>query len=126
VRRVNTKEIFEATVRIMKDLLTPEGMSEAIRRIKARGEEDISDLLQRERENINDLVVETADRGGSPEALKGVRTELIDALVVRYLRNREVFMKTFPDGIENIETDPVSIWATLMISPADETRESSG
>ncbi|MEJ2697888.1 MAG: hypothetical protein P8013_14730 [Candidatus Sulfobium sp.] len=41
-------------------------------------------------------------------------------MVLRYFRNRDVFMKTFPEGIESLDTDPVSVWAAMMISPHDE------
>jgi hypothetical protein len=41
-------------------------------------------------------------------------------MVLRYLRNRDIFMKTFPDGIDDIDPDPVAIWAAIMISPMDE------
>jgi hypothetical protein len=44
-------------------------------------------------------------------------------MVIRYLRNRDIFMKTFPEGIEDVDPDPVSLWAAIMISPHDERRD---
>lgn len=123
---MKTKEIFEATVKVMKDLLTQAGMREAIGRIRGRSDEEIRSLLDERREEINEVVRKVAERGGAAETLEGTTQELRDALVVRYLRNREVFLKTFPGGIEEIDADPVSLWAAMMISPSDEKPETGG
>jgi hypothetical protein len=121
--RMKSEEIFNKSVGMMKQLMTAAGMKDAISRAKVRGEEQNAALLVRERLRLNDLVVAIADAGGSASALQGVPEELIDAMVLRYLRNRDIFMKTFPEGIEDIDPDPVAIWAAIMISPMDEPRE---
>jgi len=117
---LRAEDIFDASVGVMKQLLTQQGMMGAIERARGRGEEESLKLLQRERETVNELVRKVADARGLKDALTGAPQELIDAMVIRYLRNREIFMKTFPEGIEDIDTDPVSIWAAIMISPRDE------
>jgi hypothetical protein len=120
---MNAEEIFKKSVGTMKLLATPDGMKDAIGRAKQRGEAGNEALLVRERERINDLVRKIAEAGGSASALEGAPQDLIDATVLRYLKNRDIFMKTFPDGIEDIDPDPVAIWAAIMISPMDELRE---
>ncbi len=122
---MKSEEIFKKSVEMMKQLLTSNGMKEAIKRANGRGEAENAVLLVRERERLNELVRKIADGGGSASALQGLPEELIDAMVLRYLRNRDIFMKTFPNGIKDIDPDPVSIWAAIMISPMDELREGS-
>ena len=117
---MKAQEIFEQSVKAMKQLLTKEEMMGSIKGAKERGEEGNLRLLGLERENVNELVRKIAGEGGSKAVLKAERREVVDAMVVRYLKNREVFMKTFPDGLEEIDPDPFSIWASIMISPADE------
>lgn len=117
---MKAEEIFETSVRVMKDLLTAEGMKAAIGRVRERTSEENVMLLERERESINGLVRNIAAAERPSEALIGVRQDLLDALVLRYFRNREVFVKTFPSGIDSIETDPISVWAAMMISPHDD------
>jgi hypothetical protein len=117
---MKAQEIFESSVNAMKQLLTREEMLDSIKRAKDRGEEGNLRLLDNERENVNELVRKIVEERGSKDVLKAERREVIDAMVVRYLKNREVFMRTFPDGIEEIDPDPFSIWASIMISPADE------
>jgi predicted lactoylglutathione lyase len=121
--RMKSEEIFRKSVEVMKQLLTSDGMKDAIKRAKARREADNEALLAGERERLNELVRKVADAGGSASVLEGAAEELIDAMVLRYLRNRDIFMKTFPDGIEDIDPDPVAIWAAIMISPMDEPLE---
>jgi hypothetical protein len=117
---MKAEEIFETGVRVMKELLTSEGMKAAIGRVNKRTPAENSLLLDRERESINELVRNIADAGGSRDVLNGARQDLLDALVLRYFRNRDVFMKTFPGGIESLNADPVSVWASMMISPHDD------
>ncbi len=117
---MTAEEIFEKSVAVMRRLLTPEGVRQAIKRARERNEAGNTGLLHREREHINELVRKIADDGGSVRALESVSQEVRDAMVIRYLRNREMFVKTFPGGIEGIDPDPVSIWAAIMISPRDE------
>ncbi len=117
---MKAQEIFEKSVSAMRQLLTREEMMSSIKRAKDRGEEGNLVLLEKERENVNELVRKIVEERGSKDVLKAERPEVIDAMVVRYLKNREVLMKTFPDGIEEIDADPFSIWASIMISPADE------
>jgi hypothetical protein len=120
---MKSEEIFRKSVEVMKQLLTSDGMKDAITRAKARRESENEALLAGERKRLNELVIKVADAGGSASVLEGAAEELIDAMVLRYLRNRDIFMKTFPDGIEDIDSDPVAIWAAIMISPMDEPRE---
>jgi hypothetical protein len=121
--RMTSEEIFRKSVEVMKQLLTSDGMKDAIKRAKGRGEAENAALLTREREKLNELVRKIADAGGSASALEGAREEVVDAMVLRYLRNRDIFMKTFPEGIDDIDPDPVAIWAAIMISPMDEPGE---
>jgi hypothetical protein len=121
--RMKSEEIFRKSVEVMKQLLTSDGMKDAIKRAKGRGEAENEALLAGERERLNELVRKIADAGGSASALEGAREEVVDAMVLRYLRNRDIFMKTFPDGIEDIDPNPAAIWAAIMISPMDEPRE---
>lgn len=104
----------------MKRLISNSEMSDSLHRARDRGDDGNKDLLVQERENINALVKKIAREDASAEAVKGASRRLLDAMALRYLRNREIFMKTFPDGIDNIDPDPVSIWAAIMISPRDE------
>ena len=116
---MKAEEIFEKSVKVMKEILTPEGMIASINRAKNRTEEENLGLLIKERENINELVRKIAE-GHDLELLQTVPTELIDAMVLRYLKNRDIFIKTFPEGIDNIDPDPFSLWAAIMISPQDD------
>ncbi|MDH4231297.1 MAG: hypothetical protein OEW04_04615 [Nitrospirota bacterium] len=116
---MKAEEIFEASVKMMKQFVSPAGMIASIGRLKERAEEENLNLLARERENINEVVRKLAE-GGDKDVLKSVPLELIDALVLRYLKNRDVFMKTFPNGIEDINPDPLTVWAAIMISPQDD------
>ncbi len=118
---MKAQEIFQSSVEAMKQLLTKREMADSIKRAKERGEEGNLRLLERERKNVNELVRRIVDAGGSAGLLKAERQEVIDAMVMRYLKNREVFMKTFPDGIDGADPDRFSIWASIMISPADES-----
>jgi hypothetical protein len=120
---MKSEEMFRKSVEVMKQLLTSNGMKEAIKRAKARGETENAALLVSERERLNELVRRIADAGGSASALEGAAEEAVDAMVLRYLKNRDIFMKTFPEGIDDIDPDPVAIWAAIMISPMDEARE---
>lgn len=117
---MKAQEIFEGSVKAMKQFLTHDEMKDSIKRAKERGEEGNLSLLGKERENVNELVRRVVNAGSPRDALKGAEQEVIDAMVLRYLKNREVFMKTFPEGIDDIDPDPFSIWASIMISPADE------
>ncbi len=117
---MKAQEIFEKSVSAMRQLLTREEMMSSIKRAKDRGEEGNLFLLEKERENVNELVRKIVEQGGSKAVLKAGSPEVVDALVMRYLKNREIFMKTFPDGLEEIDPDPFTIWASIMISPADE------
>ena len=116
---MKAEEIFEKSVKVMKELLTPEGMIASINRAKNRTEEENLGLLIQERENINDLVRKIAENSDR-ELIKAVPEELLDAMVLRYLRNRDIFMKTFPGGIEDINPEMFSLWAAIMISPQDD------
>jgi len=116
---MKAEEIFEKSVKVMKEILTAEGMKASINRAKNRTEEENLGLLIKERENINELARKIAE-GHGKELLQTVPMELLDAMVLRYLKNREIFMKTFPEGINDINPDPFSLWAAIMISPQDD------
>jgi hypothetical protein len=117
---MKAQQIFEQSVKTMKMLLTKEEMMASIVRAKERGEEGNIALLEKERQNLNDLVRRIAREKASGDVLRSAPQELRDAVVIRYLRNREIFMHTFPDGIADIVADPFTIWASIMISPGDE------
>jgi len=117
---MKAEEIFEASVKVMKELLSASGMSASLQRARKRTEAENLDLLVKERENVNELVRKIAE-GHDRGLLKSAPEDLIDALVLRYMKNRDIFMKTFPGGIEGINPDPVSLWAAIMISPRDDS-----
>lgn len=117
---MKAREICDESVRVMKEVLGRELMTEAINRVRERSVDDNQKILDQRREEINELVKAVAEAGDAGLAA-GASPELVDALVVRYLRNRDLFMKAFPDGIDDIEPDPYAIWAAMMISPGDET-----
>jgi predicted translin family RNA/ssDNA-binding protein len=117
---MKAEEIFEAGVKIMKEVVTSSGMTSSIQRARNRTEEENLSLLVKQRENVNELVRKIAE-GQDMELMKNAQTELVDAMVLRYLKNRDVFMKTFPDGIEDVSPDPLLLWAAIMISPEDDT-----
>jgi hypothetical protein len=117
---MKAEEIFQAGVNVMKRIFTSGGMKDSIARSKLRSEEENIALLVGHRAAINERVRKIADGASPGYETAGVEQELIDAMVLRYLRNREIFMKTFPEGIDNIDADEVSIWAAMMISPQDE------
>jgi hypothetical protein len=120
---MKAEEIFEKSVQVMKQLVGRDGIARSIARAKERGEKENITLLERERENINGLVRKIVDEGVTEKVLSGASQDLTDAAVLRYLRNRDIFMTTFPEGIEGIDPDPVSLWAAMMISPRDDTPE---
>jgi hypothetical protein len=117
---MKAEEIFKATVDVMKKLLDKHAMLASINRAKARSEEENAALVAKEREDVNELVRKIAASGAPKDALNNVSQDLTDAMVIRYLNNRDVFMKTFPEGIEGVPADPFSLWAAIMISPHDE------
>lgn len=116
---MKAEEIFEQSVKVMKEILTSAEMIASIKRAKSRTEEENLGLLIKERENINELVRKIAD-GYDREFIQSVPQGLIDAMVLRYLKNRDIFMKTFPGGIDDINSDPLLLWAAIMISPQDD------
>jgi hypothetical protein len=116
---MKSEEIFEASVKIMKEVISSSGMTASIQRARNRTEEENLSLLKKHRENINELVRKIAE--GQVVEMTKVQMDLLDAMVLRYLKNREVFMKTFPDGIEDVSPDPLLLWAAIMISPEDDT-----
>ena len=116
---MKAEEIFETSVKVMKELVSAPEMSASVQRAKKRTEEENVGLLIKERENINELVRKIAE-GRDRELLQSAPQELIDALVLRYLKNRDIFMKTFPNGIDDINTGPLALWAAIMISPRDD------
>lgn len=118
---MRSEDIFEKSVRVMKQLFGSEEIAGSIKRAKDRGQAGNEDLLRKERENVNGLVRQIAEKARFEELLvTNTRQELVDAVVLRYLRNREIFIKTFPEGIDDIDPDPHFIWASIMISPGDE------
>lgn len=113
-------EIFKVSVDLMKKVLKPEEMTASLKRARERGDARNLALLEGKREDVNELVRKIAGPEGLQGIARDVSQETLDAMVLRYLRNREIFMKTFPDGIEGIDADHISIWASIMISPMDE------
>lgn len=122
---MKAEEIFETSVKVMKEILSAPEMNASIQRARNRTEEENAGLLIKERENINKLVRKIAE-GHDREVLKSVPGELIDAIVLRYLKNRDIFMKTFPNGIDDVNPEPIALWAAVMISPQDDAPPVSG
>jgi len=117
---MKAEEIFAASVKVMKEILSAHEMSASLQRARKRTEEENVGLLIKERENVNELVRKIAE-GSNNELLKSAPEELVDAFVLRYMKNRDIFMKTFPNGIDGINPEPVSLWAAIMISPRDDS-----
>ena len=117
---MKAEEIFGTSVKVMKEILSAHEMSASLQRARKRTEEENVGLLIKERENVNELVRKIAE-GSNNELLKSAPEELVDAFVLRYMKNRDIFMKTFPNGIEDINPEPVSLWAAIMISPRDDS-----
>jgi len=120
---MKAEEIFETSVKVMKEILSAREMNASIQRARNRTEEENVGLLIKERENVNELVRKLAE-GHDRELLKSVPEELTDALVLRYLKNRDIFMKTFPNGIDGINPEPIALWGAIMISPQDDAAAS--
>lgn len=116
---MKAEEVFSKSVQVMKQLLVQDQISGSIQRAKERGDDGNRELLKSNRESINELVRKIAEEGGPTQPLGSVSQELIDGLVLRYFRNRDIFLTTFPEGIDGLDADPVSLWAALMISPYD-------
>lgn len=118
---MKAEDIFQKSVSVMKGLLTRETVLDSLQRARERSEEENFALLKRQREEINEIVRRVVgERDSSGRLLEGISQELKDAIVMRYLRNRDIFMKTFPQGLEDVDTDPLCLWAAIMISPLDE------
>ena len=120
---MKAEEILQASVGVMKRLLTSDGMTESIKRAEGRGAEANAELLTSARKQINDLVCRLLQEDDPEKIVQQTPQELLDGLVLRYLRNRDLFMKSFPDGIDGLDPDPVAIWGAMMISPGDEALE---
>jgi hypothetical protein len=121
---MRSDDIVNASVQVMKRLLGTEGITEAINRTRKRDTESNAALLDTYRIQINDLVRSILEAEDPDSVLRETTFELKDALVIRYLKNREMFMQTFPSGIEGIDPDPAAIWGAMMISPQDEAHQS--
>ncbi len=117
---MNADEIFRASVQVMKRLFGEQGVSGAVSRAKERGPEGNAALLSGKRGEINRLVRDILEAHDPVRMIGEASAELRDALVLRYLSNRELFLKTFPDGIPGSDTDPLALWGAMMISPQDE------
>ena len=122
---MRSDEIFRVCVEVMKRLMGAEGVAEAVARARERGQEANAALIDSYRLQINDLVRALLDAEDPDRVLRNAPPELRDAMVLRYLRNRELFMQTFPDGIEGADPDPAAIWAAIMIAPQDESPQSA-
>ena len=121
---MRSDDIVNASVQVMKRLLGTEGITKAINRTRKRDTESNAALLDTYRIQINDLVRSILEAEDPDSVLRETTFELKDALVIRYLKNREMFMQTFPGGIEGIDPDPAAIWGAVMISPQDEAHQS--
>jgi hypothetical protein len=108
----------------MRRLLGAGFVTDAIKRARTRGTESNTALLDTYREHINQLVRSILEAEDPDGVLRDASHELKDTLVIRYLKNRELFMQTFPEGIEGIDPDPIVIWGAIMISPQDEEVQS--
>jgi hypothetical protein len=113
-------EIFEASAKAMKMIERQEDMQASLKRARARTEKEDMTTLVKERGSVNSLVQEILEAENPGSATKEPPEGLVDAVVMRHLRNRDVFMQTFPGGIEDLDPDPMAIWAATMVSPQDE------
>ena len=104
---MKSDDMFKASVQVMKRALS-------------RDTEANVTLRETSREQIDGLVPSMLEAEDPDGVLRKASSGLKDALVIRYLRNRELFMQTIPDGIEGIDPDPIAIWGAIMISPQDE------
>jgi predicted translin family RNA/ssDNA-binding protein len=116
---MKAEEIFQASVKTMKEIFSSAEMSASIKRSRERNEQENLDLLQKHRENINEMVRKVTE-GMNGELVKTAPQDLVDAMVLRYLKNRDTFMRTFPGGIDEVSPDPLLLWAAIMISPEDD------
>jgi len=121
---MKSDDIFRTSVEVMKRLLGTSEVAAAISRARKRDSETNIDILDTYRIQINDLVREIAEAEATDNVVREMTVELKDALVLRYLRNRDIFKQTFPDGIDGIDPDPAAIWESIMISPLDEADQS--
>jgi len=117
---MKSDDIVRASVQVMKRLLGSDGVAEAIKRARARQKETNAALLDTYRVQMNDLVRSILETEDPDAVMRKISIDLKDALVIRYLKNRELFLQTFPAGIEGIDPDPAALWGAIMISPQDE------
>ena len=114
-------DIVRASGQVLKRLLGSDGVAGAIKRAREREKETNAALLDTYRVQINDLVRSILGSEDPDVVMREIPIDLKDALVIRYLKNRQLFMQTFPDGIEEVDPDPAALWGSIMISPQDET-----
>ncbi|NJD56541.1 MAG: hypothetical protein FIA94_09085 [Nitrospirae bacterium] len=117
---MKSDDIFKASVQVMKNFLGAGEVAAAISRARNRDGETNIEMLDTYRTQINDLVREIVESGDPDNVVRELTVEMKDALVLRYLRNRDIFKQTFPEGIDGIDPDPAAIWEAIMISPLDE------
>lgn len=121
---MKTDDILRASVQVMKRLPGPEGVTAAIKRARGRYREENAALLDTYRVQINDLVRSILEMGDPDGMIREITIDLKDALVIRYLKNREMFLQTLSDRIGGIDPDTAAIWRAIMISPHDESEHS--
>ncbi len=117
---MKSADVFRASVQAMKSLLGPDGLTEAIRRARDRYKEANVALLDTYRVQINDVARSIRETGDLHGIIREISIDLKGARVIRYRKNREIFMYTFPDGSEGIDPDTAAIRGAIMISPQDE------
>lgn len=112
--------MFKASVQVMKRLFGTKSVDEVMKRAQSLDTEAKVTLLDTSRGQSNDPAPSMLEAEDPDGVLRKAPSELKDALVIRYLRNRELFMLTIPDGIEGIDPDPTAIRGAIVISPQDE------
>ncbi len=121
---MRSDEIFRMSLHVMNRLLGQDGVADAMKRARGRDGETNAALLDTYRVQINDMVRSIVEAGDADGVIREASVDLRDALVMRYFKNRDMFMQTFPDGIEGVDPDPAAIWGAIMISPQDEIEHS--
>jgi len=106
------KMSFLTTVaEVMKGMISRETMMAAIQRTGMRGAEETHRLMEREEERVDRVIEEirTIERLNLPE-------EIIDVLVLRYLRNTQFLAKVKEEAIDVSGLDgELGFWKKTML-----------
>jgi mevalonate pyrophosphate decarboxylase len=95
---MKSDDILRASVQAMKRLLGLEGVTAASKKARERDKVKNAALLDTCRVQINELVRSLRETGDPGNVIRETSIDLKVARVIRYLKNREMFMQTFPAG----------------------------